>query len=320
MGMTKYDRLLHILNLLRCRRNLNAGMLAVECGVHERSIYRDIIALSEANIPIYYDNGYKLASDSFLPPLNFDLEEFLCIRMVIESSPLNETRKYREILQKVRAKVEARLPEAVKKESRFAPPTTHLDIPVSHEQDKCERFHGLIEKATENHCCLKLTYSSVQSGLSERVVEPYFIIFRGRAFYFVANCHSRREFRTFRLDRVENVELTDDVFVKRSDITPDSYFENSWLLYSGEPVKVVVRFSGAAARVVSKGSHHADETIMRTGDDEVEYAVVTRGIEEIQRWILGFGSEAEVIEPSELRENLGLIGRYLDLTYHKSQA
>ncbi|MCK4301488.1 MAG: WYL domain-containing protein, partial [candidate division Zixibacteria bacterium] len=48
--------------------------------------------------------------------------------------------------------------------------------------------------------------------------------------------------------------------------------------------------------------------------------VVSRGIEEIQRWILGFGSEAEVIEPSELRENLGLIGRYLDSTYHKSQA
>ena len=53
--MAKYDRLLYILNLLRSRKNLNAEMLAAECGVTERTIYRDIIALSDANIPIYYD-------------------------------------------------------------------------------------------------------------------------------------------------------------------------------------------------------------------------------------------------------------------------
>ncbi|RME19381.1 MAG: HTH domain-containing protein, partial [Candidatus Zixiibacteriota bacterium] len=47
--MPKSDRLLYILNLLRTRRNLNAARLAEECGVTERSIYRDIISLSEAN-------------------------------------------------------------------------------------------------------------------------------------------------------------------------------------------------------------------------------------------------------------------------------
>ena len=47
MGMSKYDRLLHILNLLRSRRSLNARKLAEECQVTERSIYRDITSLSE---------------------------------------------------------------------------------------------------------------------------------------------------------------------------------------------------------------------------------------------------------------------------------
>ena len=76
MGMAKYDRLLYILNLLRSRKNLNARNIAEECGVTERSIYRDILSLSEANVPIYYDCGYKLASDNFLPPLNFDFDEY----------------------------------------------------------------------------------------------------------------------------------------------------------------------------------------------------------------------------------------------------
>src|SRR3990172_6750233 len=88
MGMTKYDRLLYILNVLRSRRAVNAARLDEECAVTERSIYRDIIALSEANVPIYYDHGYKLTSDNFLPPLNFTLEEYQALQLAIDSSPL----------------------------------------------------------------------------------------------------------------------------------------------------------------------------------------------------------------------------------------
>ncbi|MEA3297788.1 MAG: WYL domain-containing protein [candidate division Zixibacteria bacterium] len=315
--MSKQDRLFFILNLLRARRNLNAGKLAAECGVTERSIYRDVVALSEANIPIYYDNGYKLASDNFLPPLNFDFEEYLCVRLAIESSPLNETGKYRRILQKVRAKIEARLSDTVRDRNRFSPLTTHVDIPVSKEQERGEEFYGRIEQAADTCHCLKLKYDSITSGLSERIVEPYFIIFKGRAFYFVAFCRLRNELRTFRLDRILDIELIGDTFVRRNNITPESYFNQSWLVYSGDPVKVVIHFTGAAVRVVQSGIHHPDESIRDLGNGRVEYSVVTRGLEEIQRWILGFGCEADVISPSELRENLAVIGRYLNETYNR---
>ena len=105
MGMAKYDRLLYILNLLRSRKNLNAAKLAEECRVTERSIYRDMIALSEANVPIYYDNGYKLASDNFLPPFNFDFDEYCCLRLALESTPLKTTDKYSKLINQIQAKL-----------------------------------------------------------------------------------------------------------------------------------------------------------------------------------------------------------------------
>ena len=129
MGMPKHDRLLYILNLLRARKNLNAAQLAQECGVTERSIYRDILALSEANIPIYYDNGYKLASGNFLPPLNFTFEEYSCLKIALESSPLVQTGKYSDTLKMVQAKVEAGLSPQVKDIKRTTRDTTHIDIP-----------------------------------------------------------------------------------------------------------------------------------------------------------------------------------------------
>ncbi|MFH1374129.1 MAG: YafY family protein [bacterium] len=315
MGMSKYDRLLHILNLLRARRNLNARKLAEECGVTERSIYRDIVALSEANVPIYYDNGYRLASGNFLPPLNFDFDEYQCLKLALESSPLTKAAKYRILLKRIKAKVEAGLSDSVKKAQRLTPETTRIEIVTTAETEKGEQYYGVIEQAITEWRCLELEYDSIQSGVTTRIVEPYFIVFRGRAFYFVAHCRSRREMRTFRVDRVLNVKILDEHFDKRDDISPETYFEGSWELYSGEPVKVEVRFRGSSARVIQSETHHTDESVERLSDDEVLYSVTTRGIEEIQRWLLGFGADVEVISPPELRENLARIGRYLQATY-----
>lgn len=304
MGMAKYDRLFFILNLLRSRRNLNAERLAEECGVTERSIYRDIVALSEANIPIYYDNGYKLASDYFLPPLNFDYDEYLAVRLSIQSSPLFQAGKYHATLKKALAKLDAVTSDSVRKQSRFTLSTTHIEIPTTLEQTRCEEHYGTIERAASESRCLKLEYESIRSGVAERVVEPYFMVFRGRAFYLVANCRLRGEVRTFRLDRVHTLELTEQTFVKRDDITVETYFKDSWSVYSGDPVEVKVRFRGPAARVVKSTVHHRGESIVEDGEDALIYSVTTRGTEEIQRWILGFAEQAEVLAPQTLREEV----------------
>jgi predicted DNA-binding transcriptional regulator YafY len=319
MGMTKYDRLLYILNLLRSRRNLNARKLAEECEVTERSIYRDIVALSEANVPIYYDNGYKLASGNFLPPLNFSFDEYHCLKLALESSPLAKTAKYRQLLHMIKTKVEAGLSDPVKQQKKFIPETTHIAIATSLAQKRGEQYYSTIEEAITSWKCLELKYDSIESGSTERVVEPYFIIFRGRAFYFVAFCRLRKDFRTFRIDRVLDVRILNETFNKRDDINPESYFEGSWELFSGEPIEVVARFRGAAARVIASGKHHPSETIERINEDEVEYKVVTRGLVEIQRWLLGFGSEVEVLEPPQMREHFVRIGEYLSATHRRGQ-
>ena len=73
--MTKSERLIFILSLLRGNKFLRASDLAGKCGVSERTIYRDIISISGINIPIYYENGYRLLSSEFLPPINFTQSE-----------------------------------------------------------------------------------------------------------------------------------------------------------------------------------------------------------------------------------------------------
>ncbi len=302
MRLTKYDRLLYILNLLRSRRNLTAGKLAAECGVTERTIYRDIVALSEANIPIYFDNGYKYASGNFLPPLNFNVDEYTALKKILETTPLSHIARDKKIIKSIKTKIDAVLLPAVKKEAMFRQGPADVTIRASMADTIPEKIYSAVEECINRNLVLSLEYNSIESGLTNRQVEPYFMIFIERAFYFVAHCRLRKDLRTFRLDRIAGAQPTDKAFKPRADISPEEYFENSWGVFSGEPHEVEIIFTGKAARVIQLGKHHPAEKITDLGDGAIRYEVKVSGLYEISRWILGFGGEAKVAKPEKLKK------------------
>ncbi len=302
MGMAKQDRLLYILNLLRSRRNLNASRLAEECGVAERTIYRDIISISEANIPIYYDKGYKYASDNFLPPLNFNLEEYLTLNLALESSPLYQSGIHKRLIKGLKLKIDAVLSESVRREKSQAVQPTAVNIRATVSDRTRERYYGIVEESIRRHAVLRVTYFSIESGVSVREIEPYFMIFIERAFYFVGYCRLRKSLRTFRMDRIRDIVMCDEKFVPREDIDPMGYFKDSWGVFSGEKEEVEIIFTGKAARVVLTGKHHNNEIITQLDESTVKYNVTVSGIEEISGWLMRFGGEARVVKPDKLAE------------------
>jgi predicted DNA-binding transcriptional regulator YafY len=110
--MTKAERLLFICNLLRVRRRVTLEELARECEVSRRTIYRDLLSLSNLNIPVYYDNGYKLARETSLPELNFTEDEQEVLGYCMRSSPLLRSRLFRDIIRTVELKILSAIPGA----------------------------------------------------------------------------------------------------------------------------------------------------------------------------------------------------------------
>ena len=72
----KLLRLLGILTLIQGHPQMTARRLAQRFGVTERTIYRDIETLSESGIPLYCDNGYRVAEGFFLPPVQLTVSEW----------------------------------------------------------------------------------------------------------------------------------------------------------------------------------------------------------------------------------------------------
>lgn len=90
---------------------MHARDLALKCGVSERTIHRDIAAISAAHMPVYYENGYKLLDEKFLPPLCLTPQELQFIDDLLRRRPKNAPLGDHVIVQSIRGKLEASLVE-----------------------------------------------------------------------------------------------------------------------------------------------------------------------------------------------------------------
>ncbi len=303
--MKKSGRLIYIINLIRNNRTLNAEKLAEKCGVTRRTIYRDIIELSEANIPVYYDRGYKMATNTFMPPLNFDIDEFIAVKLALDNYILNENSPYEISLKRAKAKIITALNGSIPTELKSRPLRTRMRGTSTDRFTKSRiLLFNLIEKAIMQSTRIGITYEGLKGGKSKREIDPYYIVFRRHAFYLIAFCHLRGEYRTFRIGRIKSVTLLNERFVRDGKFTLDSYFEDSWEVFTGPPVDVEIRFTGQAAKIVATGRHHKGEKIRKLRNGDLIYKVTTAGTEEISLWLRQFGAEAQVKKPESLKSSL----------------
>jgi len=320
LQISKYDRLLYILNLLRSRNKLRASDLAKECEVSERTIYRDIIDLSSANIPIYFDDGYKLLTDAFLPPLNFDLDDYLTLKLALESSPLSQQSPLKRSAKRVLTKIDTNLSSGLKAKlseisAEGEKEPVKIDVKSTSDFSKFSLWFNLIEQAILHNMTIKLSYESLDSGETIREVDPYGLVFRRHAWYFIGFCHLRQKIRIFRINRIKKISLLNKTFERGKDFSVTEFFKDSWEIYQGEPTEVEIKFKGKAVKVIESGIHHPSEKIEKLDDGSLIYKVKVRGTEEILRWILGFKDEAEVLRPEKLREEIKQISEKLSRVY-----
>lgn len=208
--MRRADRLFRIVQRLRRRGATTARQLADALEVSERTVYRDIRDLLVSGVPIQGEAGVGYALDrSFeLPPLMFDEEEIealvLGARIVRAWADPKLARAAEEGLQKIENVLPPRL-KAKLLESALLAPDFHFD----------DRFRSGLEdlrRAIREQRKARFHYVDKAQVGSERTVHPLGLAYWGQTWTLTAWCEMRNGFRTFRLDRIERLQLTDEKF------------------------------------------------------------------------------------------------------------
>lgn len=319
-GMERASRLWRILKvftLIKGNPGIDASELSERCEVSRRTIYRDTNLLRLAGIPLYYDKGYRISEDFFLPPVHLDLGEVLSLAMGAELLSRQRGTPFQRGVESAMEKIYAVIPpgirDAVTREaSRFSPawePTV--------DYGKRVPILETLERGVEENRTVRMTYYALsRDQATEREVDPYGFLFRSNAWYLVGYCHWREEIKIFKVDRILEAQLLDSGFEPPEDFSIQEYMGEAWQVMRGdEPHDIEVLFSPQAAPYARECLWHFSQRCEDREDGGAVLSFRVTGLSEVCSWVMAFGGEAEVLKPPELREMVreraeGIVRRY----------
>jgi predicted DNA-binding transcriptional regulator YafY len=152
---------------------------------------------------------------------------------------------------------------------------------------------------------LEFRYKGIGSNeATPRRVRPQHLAFVNDGWYLLAVDPARNfAIRTFAISRITRARMTSTGFERLKKFDPAKYLTHSIGIHAGgKPARVRLRCKGVAARLVSERDYHASQKVTALSEDSVEVTMEVAINPELERLVLGFGAEVEVIEPADLRE------------------
>jgi predicted DNA-binding transcriptional regulator YafY len=215
--MRRADRLFRIVQLLRAGRLSTARSLAQKLEVSERTIYRDIQELQLSGMPIEGEAGvgYTLRRDFDIPPLMFDRQEITALvlgaRMVKAWGGTEMAEAANNALRKIEAVLPPDLRDRIDQVQLYAP-GFRVSKELRHRLDSLH--HAAIDRSV-----LDVEYTSEAGDLTRRRIRPLALVFWGGAWTLVGWCELRRDFRSFRVDRMQFISILDEIFTPQAGQT-----------------------------------------------------------------------------------------------------
>ena len=151
---------------------------------------------------------------------------------------------------------------------------------------------------------LRVTHDSVARQKKEFILEPYTLLVYKKGLYLAGHSQAHQALRTFSLDGFGDVEwLKGDHFTYPADYHPSQLAEGAFGLIRGPRERVRIRFEEKVARFVRRRQWHPTQEIRRVSGG-IELRMELSGTVELASWVLGFGDQAEVLEPPALRQQV----------------
>ncbi len=219
----RLSRLTAILIQLQTKRIVTASELATKFNVSKRTIYRDIKALEQSDVPVFAEEGkgYTLMEGYKIPPIMFTEKQanalILAEQLVLNSKDASFVKDYLEAMDKIKSV----LKYTTKERANILLDRTRYDQNINRERNSNNLSD--LQNALTNYNLVRIEYINKENTTSTRLIEP-FAILNSENWYLVAWCRLRNEFRFFRPDRIQKMEILTEKFEPHK-MTLQEYFD-----------------------------------------------------------------------------------------------
>lgn len=232
----RLSRLTAILTQLQTKRLLTASQLAEKFLISKRTIYRDIKALEQAGVPILTEEGkgYSLMEGYRIPPVMFTESEANALitaeQLILKNKDAFFVKEYSEAIDKIRSV----LRNTTKDKANLLSDRTVFR--QNADNDRTSNYLSTLQLALTNFNLVKIRYHSPDTNqTTERTIEPFALYSTQENWLLIAFCLLRKDFRAFRLDRIQNLNTLNEQFEPHK-MTLQEYFEICKEKYLSQPL------------------------------------------------------------------------------------
>jgi len=169
-------------------------------------------------------------------------------------------------------------------------------------------FLPLLLEAVRNSVVVNFEYTSFVSGKPKlRSVVPLLLKEYRNRWYLISFDRAKNDVITYALDRISDLEITEEKAVKPSDFDPEKYFKYAVGISANNnssPENIVFKAENVAAKYIDSQPFHISQKVLKSGKNRTTFEMKVLISEELIRMILSYGGEIEVVEPESLRHDI----------------
>jgi predicted DNA-binding transcriptional regulator YafY len=302
--LARVPRLIRLISEIKSNPRQTPEQLCQTLGISRAQFFEDKKLLAEALGFTFRFNratrSYEILNDPYLPIVDLQLSEafalVLAVRQLSAAGDYILTYEAVEGIRKIVASAQPMLRDFLK---------SALDDVVLRQGFGCDPaiLDDLRRACSDHHHVAILYHHYDQDSLWQHDIDPYQLFFKRRALYLDAYDKAAHAFRVFRVNRIKRVEFTGIRGVMVSDYSFAARFQDTFSAFVGEGATTVkVRFTKRIAPYIQESLWHGSQQITPLPDGGILYEVQIGYPKEVAWWAMSWGSEAEILEPAELRE------------------
>ena len=283
---------------------------ALDCT--RRTVYRDLEALQAGGFPITTEQRDNrsywrmLNASRQQVPLAFSLPELMALYFGRDMLKTYRGTVFYDAIESLLSKITATLPPAYI--DYLDRTQNRVDAGPSPRKDYTP-FGDIIadlHRAIAEERKIRMAYFAMgRQAESHRTVHPYRLRHVEDTLYLIGHCTLRKGVRTFAVDRIQSVTLTDEGFKTPESFDIKAFLQDSFGIFQGPPVTVKIRFAPSVAGYIRERVWHHSQDLLDAEDGALIFTATVAGVEEISHWVMRWGAGAQVLSPPDLRRIVG---------------
>jgi predicted DNA-binding transcriptional regulator YafY len=307
--MPKIDNMLAVLWMLRSGEKVTAKQISKKLELNIRTVYRYIDTLSTSGVPIISDSGhnggYSLLNHFKEAPLFFDIEEQTSL---FHAAVFASDAGYYggEALNRAVTKLGRHSnPEQETKRDQHL---SSLEVISPIRSSFVVSTLKELETALADEYSIKITYkNNKEHQSSDRLIDPYRIIYWNRIWYVIGFCHLRKEVRNFRIDRIERLFQSQDKFVRPEDFSASNFFMKNLLPTLEDKDKSTTLIINGSTNALGEICQHwfLGHYLQSQSSNQATFLLEKDILHTyVPHMLLPYGRSIEVIEPISLKKRI----------------